>query len=104
MLQPQNREHEPWAQKALRLLNADVYEPQSNIYIEAGLKSLQYIEQTSDIFFPTNWLHALLTTHKSKEAKQTVENFISNHADYPEHLKRKILEAAWFLMKQQTYQ
>lgn len=103
MLQPKYREHEPWAQKALRLLNADIYEPHSNVYIEPGLKSLQYIEQTSDIFFPTNWLHALLTTHKSKEARQTVEKFISNHADYPEHLKRKILEAAWFLMKQQSY-
>lgn len=99
MLKPQNREKEPWALKAFQLLNADVYEPQSNVYIESGLKSLQYIEQTSDIFFPTNWLKALLAEHKSREARQTVEKFINNNPNYPEHLKRKILEAAWFLTK-----
>ena len=99
MLKPQNREKEPWALKAFQLLNADVYEPQSNVYIESGLKSLQYIEQTSDIFFPTNWLKALLTEHKSREARLTVEKFINNNPNYPEHLKKKILEAAWFLTK-----
>lgn len=99
MLKPQNREKEPWALKAFQLLNADVYEPQSNVYIESGLKSLQYIEQTSDIFFPTNWLKALLAEHKSREARLTVEKFINNNPNYPEHLKRKILEAAWFLTK-----
>lgn len=104
MLKPQNREKEPWALKAFQLLNADVYEPQSNVYIESGLKSLQYIEQTSDIFFPTNWLKALLAEHKSREARLTVEKFINNNPNYPEHLRRKILEAAWFLTKPQTYQ
>ena len=99
MLKPQNREKEPWALKAFQLLNADVYEPQSNVYIESGLKSLQFIEQTSDIFFPTNWLKALLAEHKSREARLTVEKFINNNPNYPEHLKRKILEAAWFLTK-----
>ena len=99
MLKPQNREKEPWALKAFQLLNADVYEPQSNVYIESGLKSLQYIEQTSDIFFPTNWLKALLAEHKSREARLTVEKFINNNPNYPEHLKKKILEAAWFLTK-----
>lgn len=99
MLKPQNREKEPWALKAFQLLNADVYEPQSNVYIESGLKSLQYIEQTSDIFFPTNWLKALLAEHKSREARLTVEKFINNNPNYPEHLRRKILEAAWFLTK-----
>lgn len=99
MLKPQNREKEPWALKAFQLLNADVYEPQSNVYIKSGLKSLQFIEQTSDIFFPTNWLKALLAEHKSREARLTVEKFINNNPNYPEHLKRKILEAAWFLTK-----
>ena len=103
MLRPQNREQEPWAQKALRLLNADVFEPQSNVYIDAGLKSLPYIQQTSDIFFPTNWLYAMLSEHKSKDARLKVEKFINNNPNFPEHLKRKILEAAWFLTKQQAY-
>ena len=103
MLNPQNREQEPWALKALQLLNSDVYEPVSNALIEPGLKSLQYIQQTSDIFFPTSWLQAMLGSHKSKEARLTVEKFISSNPNYPEHLRNKIFEAAWILMKQQTY-
>ena len=100
ILQPQNREQEPWALKAIQLLNSDVYEPASNALIELGLDSLEYIQQTSDIFFPTNWLHAMLGSHKSEEARQIVEKFICSNPNYPEHLRNKILEAAWPLMKQ----
>ena len=103
MLKPQNREQEPWALKALSLLCSDVYEPVSNTYIESGLKSLQYIQQTSDIFFTTSWLQAMLGSHKSKEARLIVENFISSNPDYPEYLRNKIFEAAWIMMKQQSY-
>ena len=103
MLHPQNREQEPWALKALQLLNSDVFEPVSNTFIEPALKSLQFIQQTSDIFFPTNWLQAILGSHKSTEARLIVEKFISSNPDYPEHLRNKTFEAAWMLMKQQTY-
>ena len=103
MLYPQNRKQEPWALKALQLLNADVLEPVNNVLIEPGLKSLQYIQQTSGIFFPTNWLHALLGAHKSKEARLIVENFLNANPDCPENLRNKILEAAWMMMEQQTY-
>lgn len=103
MLHPQHREQEPWALKALELLCADVYEPVSNALIEPGLQSLQYIQKTSDIFFPTSWLKAMLGAHKSTEARLIVENFIATHPQYPEFLRNKIFEAAWMLMKQQTY-
>lgn len=103
ILQPQNREQEPWALKAVQLLNSDVYEPVSNTLIEPGLKSLEYIQQTSDIFFPTNWLQAMLGSHKSKEARLIVEKFIISNPNFPEHLRNKIFEAAWTIMKQQTY-
>ena len=103
MLHPQNREQEPWALKAFQLLNSDVYEPFSNVYIEPCLKSLQYIQQTSDIFFPTNWLHSMFSGHKSKEARLTIEKFLNSNPNYPTHLRNKILEAAWIMMKQQTY-
>lgn len=103
MLRPQHREQEPWALKAIRLLNSDVFEPQSNAYIEPGLKSLQYIQQTSDIFFTTNWLKAMFSSHKSSEARLLIERFISHNPNYPEHLRNKIFEAAWIMMKQQVY-
>ncbi len=103
MLRPQNRDQEPWALKALELLNSDVYEPQCNAYIIPGLQSLQYIQQTSDIFFTNSWLKAMFANHKSTEARLLIEKFVTDHPDYPEVLRNKILEAAWILMKQQTY-
>lgn len=103
ILHPQNRKQEPWALKALQLLNADVFEPVNNVLIEPGLLSLPYIQQTSGIFFPTNWLYALLGSHKSKEARLTVEKFLSSNTDCPEYLRNKVFEAAWMMMEQQPY-
>ena len=103
LLKPQNREQEPWALKSLELLCSDVFEPVSNAYIEPGLKSLQYIQQTSDIFFTSNWLQAMLGSHKSMDARRIVEKFISDNPNYPDFLRNKIFEAAWTMMKQQTY-
>ena len=99
LLYPRNREQEPWALKTLQLLCSDVYEPLNNSYIEPGLKSLQYILQTSDIFFLTSWLQAMLGSHKSKEARLIVEKFIRDNPDYPEHLRNKISEAAWIMFE-----
>jgi aminopeptidase N len=87
----------------LRLLNSDVYEPQSNDYIAASIKSLPYIQQTSDIFFPGNWMKALLSGHKSKEASWIVENTLKSESGLSENLRNKVLEAAWVLMKQKPY-
>ncbi|MCH5309689.1 MAG: ERAP1-like C-terminal domain-containing protein [Prevotella sp.] len=103
ILKPENRKHEPWALRTLRLLNSDVFEPQSNAYIEPSLSSLPYIQQTSDIFFPGNWMKALLEAHKSPEAKQLIENFAKSSGNCPDNLRNKVLEAGWVLTKQGTY-
>lgn len=104
LLKPENRQHEPWAVHALRLLNSEVYEPQSNAYIEPSLKSLPYIQQTSDIFFPANWMKALFAGHKSDEAKQIFQKFMNSDTTLPENLKGKALDAAWILMNQVPYE
>ena len=103
LLRPENRKEEPWALHTLRLLNSDVFEPQSNDYIEPSLKSLEYIQQTSDVFFPGRWMKALMADHKSKEAAQIIENFMKANPDYPSYLKNKALEASWILTKQVPY-
>lgn len=95
LLYPENRQHEPWAIQAIRLLNSDVYEPQSNIYIPASLGSLEYLRQTSDIFFANNWLNALLSSHKSEDALRKVNAFLRDHPGYQENLRNKILVATW---------
>ena len=97
------RVQEPWAIYTLKLLNSDVFEPQSNSYIEPSLKSLEYIQQTSNVFFPHYWMLALMMDHKSKEAAQIVENFLKNNPDYPEHLKNKALESSYILLRQVPY-
>ena len=103
LLRPENRQQEPWAITMLQLLNSDVYEPQSNSYIESSLKSLEYIQQTSDIFFPGKWMKALMAGHKSREAAQIIDSFMKANPNYPSNLKNKVLEASWILMKQVPY-
>lgn len=103
LLRPENRLQEPWAFHTLRLLNSDVYEPQSNSYIEPSLKSLEYLQQTSDVFFAEHWMKALMADHKSAEARQIIENFLTANPNYPDNLKNKVLEASWILMKQVPY-
>lgn len=103
LLAPEGRQHEPWALQTLALLNSDVYEPQSNSYIMPALQSLPYLQQTSGIFFPSNWTKALLSTHKSSEAAQEVEKFLQTDKACSENLKNKAREASWILMKQIPY-
>ena len=98
LLKPENRRHEPWALTTLRLLNADVREPQNNQYITAGLDALEQLQKNSDMIFTSNWLHALLESHKSTDARQKVEQFLRQHPDFRPQLRNKILEAAWPLM------
>ena len=104
LLKPENRKYEPWALHLLRLLNADVREPSNNVYIPSSLSSLDYLQQTSDIFFSSDWLIALLSGHKSPEARQQVEQFLKNHPDFRPQLRNKILEAAWPLMNNRKVQ
>ena len=103
LLRPENRIQEPWAFHTLQLLNSDVYEPQSNSYIEPSLKSLEYLQQTSDVFFPEKWMKALMENHKSKEAAMIIDNFLKTNPTYPTNLTNKVLEASGIRMKQVPY-
>lgn len=98
LLKPENRKHEPWALEVLQLLNADVREPSSNVYITSSLSSLEYIQQTSDIFFSSDWMKALLSGHKSAKAREMVEQYLKKHPNFRPQLRNKVLEAAWPLM------
>ena len=99
LLLKENRTVEPWAQNLLALLSCQAREPQNNEFITPGLMALEEIQRTGDIFFPANWLNALLAAHKSKEAKRLVEEFIGSHPGYPQALKNKIMEAAYGVMR-----
>jgi aminopeptidase N len=100
-----NRRREPWAVEGLRYLNHPLRAAEAVKYVRPGLELLLEIRQTGDIFFPKNWLDALLGGHSSREAVDVVREFLDQHpqADpaaasaepaYPVRLRRVILQSA----------
>ena len=100
LLKAENRRIEPWAASALAYLNHPLRQPYSVKYIRPGLEVLQEVQRTGDIFFPKNWVSALLRNHKSKEAYQEVQAFFKAHPGYSPLLTNKILQAAWPLYRE----
>jgi aminopeptidase N len=101
----QNRRREPWAVEGLRYLNHPLRAAGAVQYVRPGLDLLLEIQQTGDIFFPKNWMDALLDGHSSREAVNAVREFLDAHppADpaaptsapvYPIRLRRIILQSA----------
>ncbi len=99
LLQEENREHEPWIDQALAYLNHPLRQTEAVKYIRPALNELQEIQQTGDIFFPKSWLDNLLKGHNSGEAGELVRQFLTDHPDYPENLKMKILQSADHLLR-----
>ena len=58
------------------------------------VEALQEIQRTGDIFFPHDWVRALLSGHTSPEAKKEVDDFFAAHPDYPVLLSNKIRQQA----------
>ena len=100
LLKAENRRIEPWAASALAYLNHPLRQPYSVKYIRPGLEVLEEVQRTGDIFFPKNWISALLRNHKSKEAYQEVQAFFEAHPGYSPLLTNKILQAAWPLYRE----
>ena len=101
LLKKENRAIEPYAASMLSLLNSHLREPQNNRFITPGLEVLEEIQRTGDIFFPLDWCNALLSGHRSAEARHLVKQFIQSHPDYPEALKNKLLQAAFILLNEE---
>ncbi len=99
LLNAQNREHEPWVDRAMTFLNHPFQQKESLEYIRPALDALLEIQQTGDIFFPKSWLDNLLKGHGSPEAGTIVKQFLTDHPDYPEDLKMKILQSADHLLR-----
>ncbi len=100
-----NRRREPWATEGLHYLNHPLRAAQAVKYIQPALDLLQEIQQTGDIFFPKNWMDALLDGHNSREVVDVVRAFLEAHPQpdpekpstgpvYPIRLRRVILQSA----------
>jgi aminopeptidase N len=95
LLEPQNRRIEPWAASALSYLNHPLRGSEAVEYIRPGLEELLEVQRTGDIFFPRNWVGALLSGHRSPEAHDVLQHFLEENADYPQLMLNKILQAAY---------
>jgi aminopeptidase N len=90
----ERRRREPWVIEAVRYANHPLRSEHARKYIRPGLELLVEIRRTGDIFFPRNWMDALLSGHNSAEAAETVRTFLRESPDYPVRLRRIILQSA----------
>jgi len=88
---------EPWVCDVLSLLNSRERSPQSERFIVPALEMLPYVQRTGGIFFPTNWLSALLSNHHGRRARQLIDDWLDMHPDLLPPLRRKVLEKAYYV-------
>jgi aminopeptidase N len=91
LLYRSGRPAEPWASAALSLLNHPLRDRYSVKYIVPALEHITDIQRTSDIFFPTDWVDALLSGHKSKEAAEAAWGYLDKK-ECSSKLRGKILQ------------
>lgn len=75
LLQAENRRIEPWAATTLSYLNHSTRKDYAVKHIRPALEELTEVQRTGDIFFPRNWVGALLRNHDSEAAYKAVETF-----------------------------
>lgn len=102
LLTPGGRQVEPWARKALSLLNHRLCDRESVRYIRPALDVLPEVQATGDIFFPGGWCASLLSAHRSEEARAALYSFLADNPDIKKLLLNKILNGAYFLTRGKT--
>jgi aminopeptidase N len=90
----QNRRREPWVVEGLSYLHHPLRAAEAARFVRPSLDLLEEIQRTGDIFFPRNWLLAVLDGHRSPEVAATVRDFLDKRPGYPVRLRRIILQSA----------
>ena len=93
LLKSENRMVEPWAATALGYLCHFSRKESAVNYILPALQILPEIQKTGDIFFPANWLRALLSGQKGEQASEIIQNYLKNSNIHP-LLRGKVLQQA----------
>ncbi|MBK8654033.1 MAG: ERAP1-like C-terminal domain-containing protein [Haliscomenobacter sp.] len=97
---PANRATEPWVVDGAGYLNHPLCAEAALKYIRPSLELLEEIQRTGDIFFPRQFITAVLSGHQSEEAAEIVRNFLRDHPEFPYRLRNKVLMAADLLLKE----
>jgi aminopeptidase N len=92
--QLENRRREPWVVESLAYLNHPLREAHARRFVRPSLELLREIQRTGDIFFPTRWMDAALSGHRSPEVATTVRDFLARELQYPQRLRWTVLSAA----------
>ncbi len=100
LLCAENRRPEPWTAKMLSLLCDPSREPHCCAYLLPALDALPDIQATGDIFFPSQWLKALLSSLRSPEARSIVADYCAHLPQPYTPLTLKLLEASYLLRRQ----
>ncbi len=96
---PQNRKPEPWVVDAIALVHHPLRSDNSVTLIEPMLSMLPDIQRTGDIFFPKNWLDAIMAGHSSHEAKLIVEKWLNENPDLSPNLRSKVLQSSDLILR-----
>jgi aminopeptidase N len=90
----ENRRREPWVVESLAYLNHPLREAHARRFVRPSLELLHEIQRTGDIFFPTRWMEASLSGHRSPEVAAVVRDFLARELQNPQRLRWTILSAA----------
>jgi aminopeptidase N len=101
LFETENRGVEPWVVDAVRYLNHPLRAKESTHYIIPSLELLEEIQKTGDIFFPRQFITAVISGHQSPTAAYYVKKFLLEHPHFPYRLKNKVLMAADLLFATQ---
>jgi aminopeptidase N len=101
LFETENRGVEPWVVDAVRYLNHPLRAKESTHYITPSLELLEEIQKTGDIFFPRQFITAVISGHQSPTAAYYVKKFLLEHPNFPYRLKNKVLMAADLLLATQ---
>ncbi|MBQ9185309.1 MAG: aminopeptidase [Bacteroidales bacterium] len=99
-LEPENRIQEPWTAVCLSYLNHPLRQEEALEYIRPALEALPDVQRTGDIFFPKNWISAVLRGHESEAAADILRDFLDDNADFKPLLKNKVLQAGDHLLRE----
>jgi len=88
------RRQESWVLDAMAAIHHPSRADASLPLVRPSLDLVEEIQQTGDIFFPLRWLSATLGGHQSPEAAAIVQQYLTERADLPAHIRAKVLQAA----------
>jgi aminopeptidase N len=84
--------NEDWASGSLGAFNSLEHQALALPYLRPALDSLPFIQRNRRIFYLESWLGAFLRGQTSDSALGVVRQYLTDHPDLPQDLRRKVLQ------------